>query len=206
MENVEKEHYIPETSRKNEGFLTSGQVNYVCRAGNFRKSGLQYTGALRVLKVMMGYEYLWVNVRVKGGAYGCMCSFGRSGDSYFVSYRDPNLGKTIETYEKAADAIAEFTADERTMTQYIIGAVSDLDVPMNPAAKGLYSLSAYMTGLDNATLQRERDELLAATEEDIRALSAHIRAFMQEDLLCVVGTASKVKEEQERFLKVENLF
>lgn len=57
------------------------------------------------------------------------------------------------------------------MTQYIIGAVSDLDVPMNPAAKGLYSLSAYMTGLDNATLQRERDELLAATEEDIRALS-----------------------------------
>ena len=206
MENVEKEHYIPETSRKNEGFLTSGQVNYVCRAGNFRKSGLQYTGALRVLKVMMGYEYLWVNVRVKGGAYGCMCSFGRSGDSYFVSYRDPNLGKTIETYEKAADAIAEFTADERTMTQYIIGAVSDLDVPMNPAAKGLYSLSAYMTGLDNATLQRERDELLAATEEDIRALSAHIRAFMQEDLLCVVGTASKIKEEQERFLKVENLF
>ena len=118
----------------------------------------------------------------------------------------PNLGKTIETYEKAADAIAEFTADERTMTQYIIGAVSDLDVPMNPAAKGLYSLSAYMTGLDNATLQRERDELLAVTEEDIRALSAHIRAFMQEDLLCVVGTASKVKEEQERFLKVENLF
>ena len=203
-EDVEKEHYIPEVSRKNEGFLTSGQVNYVCRAGNFRKSGLKYTGALRVLKVMMGYEYLWVNVRVKGGAYGC--SFGRSGDSYFVSYRDPNLGKTIEIYEKAADAIAEFTADERTMTQYIIGAVSDLDVPMNPAAKGLYSLSAYMTGLDDATLQRERDELLAATQEDIRALSAHIRAFMQENLLCVVGTASKVKEEQERFLKVENLF
>lgn len=203
---VEKAHYIPEVSRKNEGFLTSGQVNYVCRAGNFRKSGLKYTGALRVLKVMLGYEYLWVNVRVKGGAYGCMCSFGRSGDSYFVSYRDPNLGKTIDVYEKAADAIAEFTADERTMTQYIIGAVSDLDVPMNPAAKGLYSLSAYMTGLDDAALQREREELLSATVEDIRALSAHIRAFMQEDLLCVVGTASKVKEEQERFLKVENLF
>ena len=205
-EKVEKEHYIPEVSRKNEGFLTSGQVNYVCRAGNFRKSGLQYTGALRVLKVMMGYEYLWVNVRVKGGAYGCMCSFGRSGDSYFVSYRDPNLGRTIDIYEKAADAIAEFTADERTMTQYIIGAVSDLDVPMNPAAKGLYSLSAYMTGLDAQALQRERDELLAATQEDIRALSAQIRAFMEEDLLCVVGTASQVKEEQERFLKVENLF
>ena len=117
---VEKGKFVPTAVRRNEGFMTSGQVQYVCRAGNFRKKGLPYKGALRVLKVMMGYEYLWVNVRVKGGAYGCMCSFGRTGDCYFVSYRDPNLKDTIDVYEKAADTIALFEADERTMTQYII--------------------------------------------------------------------------------------
>ena len=202
---VKKEHFVPELSKKNEGFMTSGQVQYVCRAGNFRKKGLPYKGTLRVLKVMMGYEYLWVNVRVKGGAYGCMCSFGRSGDSYFVSYRDPNLSKTIDIYEKAAEAIANFTADERTMTQYIIGAISDLDMPMNPAAKGLRSLSAYMTGVTEEMLQQERDELLAATQEDIRALSDYIKAFMEQDYLCVVGNANKVKEEQKLFNKIENL-
>ena len=202
---VKKEHFVPELSKKNEGFMTSGQVQYVCRAGNFRKKGLPYKGTLRVLKVMMGYEYLWVNVRVKGGAYGCMCSFGRSGDSYFVSYRDPNLSKTIDIYEKASEAIANFTADERTMTQYIIGAISDLDMPMNPAAKGLRSLSAYMTGVTEEMLQQERDELLAATNEDIRALSEYIKAFMEQDYLCVVGNANKVKEEEKLFNKIENL-
>ena len=202
---VKKEKFVPMLSKKNEGFMTSGQVQYVCRAGNFRQKGLPYKGTLRVLKVMMGYEYLWVNVRVKGGAYGCMCSFGRSGDSYFVSYRDPNLTKTLDIYEKAAEAIANFTADERTMTQYIIGAISDLDMPMNPAAKGLRSLSAYMTGVTDEMLQQERDELLAATQEDIRELAAYISAFMEQDYLCVVGNANKIKEAENLFLKTENL-
>lgn len=203
---VKKEHYVPVVSKKNEGFMTSGQVQYVCRAGNFCKKGLPYTGALKVLKVLMGYEYLWMNVRVKGGAYGCMCSFGKTGESYFVSYRDPNLGKTLEVYEKAAQAISEFGADERTMTQYIIGAISDLDIPMNPAAKGLQSLSAYMTGLTDELQQRERDEVLSATPEDIRALSKYIQAFMEEDFLCVVGNSGKIKEEEKKFMKIENLF
>ncbi len=203
---VEKAAYKPVPERKNEGFMTAGQIQYVCRAGNYKKKGLPYTGALKVMKVMMGYEYLWMNVRVKGGAYGCMCNFGRTGESYFVSYRDPNLGKTLEVYEKAAEAIENYKADERTMTQYIIGAISDLDTPMNPSAKGLFSLSAYMTGLTNEKLQKERDEILGATPEDIRGLAAYIRAFMEDDFLCVVGNASKLKSEQNLFMKLENLF
>ncbi len=203
---VIKETYRPDPQRKNEGFMTAGQVQYVCRAGNFADKGLAYTGALRVLKVMMGYEYLWTNVRVKGGAYGCMCSFGRTGESYFVSYRDPNLAKTLEVYERAADAVARYEADESTMTRYIIGAISDLDMPMTPAAKGLYGLSAYMTGLDLEFLQRERDAILSAQAEDIRALADYIRAFMEDDFLCVVGNAGKLKADGEIFMKLENLF
>ncbi len=203
--NVKKEHYVPNVSKKNEGFMTSGQVQYVCRAGNFRRKGLPYTGALKVLKVLLGYEYLWMNVRVKGGAYGCMCSFGKTGESYFVSYRDPNLVKTLEVYEKAAQAISGFEADERTMTQYIIGAVSDLDTPLNPAAKGLQSLSAYMTGITDELQQMERDEVLSAAPEDIRALSEYIQAFMEEDFLCVVGNSSRIKDQEDKFMKIENM-
>lgn len=202
---TEKTPYRPVPERKNEGFQTSAQVQYVCRAGNFIQKGLPYTGALKVLKVMMGYEYLWNRIRVKGGAYGCMCSFGKSGDSYFVSYRDPNLEKTVEVYENAADYIASFEADERTMTQYIIGAVSELDVPMNPAAKGMYSLTGYMTNLPFERVQKERDELLSATPEDIRLLAGHIRAFMEADCLCAVGNEKKIGESG-LFERVEPLF
>ncbi len=203
---VKKERYVPEPVKKNEGFMTAGQVQYVCRAGNFKKKGLPYLGTLKVLKVMMGYEYLWMNVRVKGGAYGCMCSFGKTGDCYFVSYRDPNLARTVDVYEGAAQAVSSFDADERRMTQFIIGAVSELDMPMNPAAKGMNSLAAYMAGLTDEMQQKERDEVLNATPEDIRRLSEYIRAFMEDEQLCVVGNAGGIKKEEKIFQRIENLF
>lgn len=190
----------------NTGYKTSAQIQYVCRAGNYAKKGLAYHGALRVLRVMLGYEYLWQNVRVMGGAYGCMCSFSRTGDSYFTSYRDPNLEKTIRIYEEAADYIANLKVDERALTQYIIGAISELDMPMNPAAKGLYGLSAYMTGLTDEMLQKERNELLSADETVLRKLSEYVRAFISDKCLCVVGNAEKIKNAGNLFEKEENLF
>ena len=202
---VEKGTYKPEVSRKNEGFMTPGQVQYVCRAGNFLKKGLPYRGALKVLSVMMGYEYLWTNIRVKGGAYGCMCGFARTGDCYFVSYRDPNLGQTIDVYEEAADFIEGYNADERTMTQYIIGTFSQLDMPLTAAGKGRRSRDAYMSGLTFDMIQKEREEVIAATPDDIRGLAEYIRAFMRDDFLCVVGSEQKIRAEADKFMKIENL-
>lgn len=201
----ESRPYDPKPVKKNEGLMSSAQIQYVCRAGNYAKKGLPYTGALRALKVIMSYEYLWTQVRVKGGAYGCMCQFGKTGESYFVSYRDPNLEKTLEVYENAADFVEAFEADERTMTQYIIGAVSALDMPLTPAAKGVYSLAGYMTGLTFEKVQQERDELLAADAGTIRKLAAYIRAFMEDGCLCVVGNEEKIKRQEALFGSVEYL-
>ena len=198
--------FEPEVTKKNEGFMTSGQVQYVCSAGNFFKKGYEYTGAFQVLKVMMGYEYLWSQIREKGGAYGCMCAFGKTGDCYFVSYRDPNLEKTIDVYKHATEAVASFTADERTMTQYIIGAVSEMDTPMTPSALGVFSLGGYMTRRSEADMQKERDQVLNCTEKDIQALAGHIRAFMSEDALCVVGNADKILSAKALFDRTEQLF
>ncbi|MBO5293260.1 MAG: insulinase family protein [Lachnospiraceae bacterium] len=203
---TEKTEFVLVPEKKNEGFQASSQVQFVCRAGNFVTKGLPYTGALRVLRVMMGYDYLWTNVRVKGGAYGCMCNFGKNGDSYFVSYRDPNLEKTIEVYEKAADYIAAYQADERTIMQYIIGAISELDIPMTPATKGARSLGAWMSGQTAEDVQKERDELLSVDEEKIRALSAYVKAFLSDECLCVVGNDEKLNSQSSLFEHMENLF
>ncbi len=191
---------------KNEGFTSASQVQYVCRAGNYIDSGLAYTGSLRALKVIMGYDYLWNNIRVKGGAYGCMSGFGLNGDSYFVSYRDPNLTKTIEVYEGVSEYIKNFNADDRAMTQYIIGAISDLDTPLNPANKAIKSLGAYMTGLDEDFLQQERDELLSTTSETIRGLAAYAEAVLDDKCLCVVGNDEKIRDSVDIFGSVAPLF
>lgn len=203
---LREEGFTLKAEKKNEGFMTAGQVQYVCRAGNFADKGLPYTGALKVLKVMMGYDYLWNQVRVKGGAYGCMCGFYKNGDGYFVSYRDPNLQKTIEVYENAAQYIKNDKLDERMVTQFIIGAISELDTPMTPATKGLYSMGGYLTGLSMERVQKEREELLATTRETLCGLYKYVQAFMDGENLCVIGNGEKIKENKELFYKVEQLF
>ena len=199
------ERVVPVVKR-NEGFQTSAQVQYVCRAGNFAREGLAYTGSLKVLRVIMGYDYLWNNVRVKGGAYGCMSAFRRDGSSYFVSYRDPNLGKTVEIYEKVTEYLDGFCADEREMTQFIIGTISGEDTPMTPSLKGRRSFAAYMSNIDEKMLQKERDELLATTQEDIRGLAKYMTAFLEQDCICVIGNSNAIESERQLFEHIEPLF
>ena len=92
------------------------------------------------------------------------------------------------------------------MTQAVIGTISEMDTPLNPAAKGLRALSLYLTHQTEADLQRERDQVLDATAEDIRALAGHIRAVLEQGCLCVVGSEKKIREEKERFLVLEQLY
>lgn len=192
--------------KKNEGFMDASQVQYVSRAGNFRKAGYSYTGALRILKVLLSYDYLWLNVRVKGGAYGCMSGFTRRGDCYFSSYRDPNLSKTNQIYEGIPEYLRNFTVEEKDMTKYIIGTFSDVDAPLTPAGKVGRSATAYLTGLTYEMIQKEREEILNAGQEDIRALFGIVEAILKEDALCVIGNEEKLKEEKELFMELKNLY
>lgn len=192
--------------KKNEGFMDASQVQYVSRAGNFCKEGYTYTGALRILKVLLSYDYLWINVRVKGGAYGCMSGFTRRGDGYFTSYRDPNLSKTNEIYEGIPEYLENFQVEEKDMTKYIIGTFSSVDAPLTPAGKTGRSATAYLTGVTEEMLQKEREEILHATQEDIRALSGIVKAVLKEDAFCVIGNEEKLKEEKELFMELKNLY
>ena len=193
-------------TKKNEGFLDASQVQYVSRAGNFAKKGFAYTGALKILKVILSYDYLWINIRVKGGAYGCMSGFMRNGDAYFTSYRDPNLRKTNEIYEKTPEYLRSFSADERDMTKYIIGTISELDTPLNPSAKGMRSLSAYLDEVSYEDVQRERDEIINAQTEDIRALAELMEAVLSGNNFCVIGNEDAIKKEEDMFETIENLY
>lgn len=198
--------FIPEVSVRNEGMMSSSMVNYVCRGGNYIQKGFSYTGSLRVLRVIMSYDYLWMNVRVKGGAYGCMCSFTKNGDSFFVSYRDPNLVKTIETYEGIEQYVTDFNVDSRSMTQYIIGAISEMDTPLTPSAKATRSMGAYFTNVSKADYQKERDEVLSTDIDSIRALGKVIHGILEDNYLCVVGNEEMIKANKDRFMNLENLF
>lgn len=188
-----------------EAFIDASQIQYVAKTGDFICEGYEYTGALRLLRIILSYDYLWINVRVKGGAYGCMNTFLRSGESYFVSYRDPNLSDTLDVYDRIPEYIKSFSPDERDMTKYIIGTFSALDTPMNPEAKGSRSLSAYLEGITYEQIQKERNEILNAQPEDIRRLADLVEAVLKKDSICVIGNENMIKESAELFENVEKL-
>ena len=202
---AEKPQLLLEGNR-NEGFRTPSQVNYVARAGRYDTSKLPYTGALRVLKVILNYEYLWIHLRVKGGAYGCMAGFGRSGEGYLCSYRDPHLKATLDTYAGLPDYIRSFTATERDMTKYIIGAISELDTPRTHANAAALSVSAYLSHVTNEMLQRERDEVLQTTEQDIRALADYAEAILSVGAACTIGSGAEIDAHKELFQTTEELY
>lgn len=188
-----------------EAFIDASQIQYVAKTGDFICEGYEYTGALRLLRIILSYDYLWINVRVKGGAYGCMNTFFRSGESYFVSYRDPNLSDTLDVYDRIPEYIKSFSPDERDMTKYIIGTFSALDTPMNPEAKGSRSLSAYLEGITYEQIQKERNEILNAQPEDIRRLADLVEAVLKKDSICVIGNENMIKESAGLFENVEKL-
>lgn len=197
---------IPFTvDKKNEGFITSSQVQYVAKGANFIRLGYKYTGAMKVLETIMRYEYLWTNIRVLGGAYGAFVKFRRDGNMYFGSYRDPNLVETLKVYDNTAEFLRNFNVSDREMTKYIIGTISGIDMPLTPVLKGDLATSAYITNTTEELIQQQRDEILSTTQEDIRALADLVEACMKENAICVLGSSAKVNEAKEVFKTVTTI-
>lgn len=200
----EETKILPENME--EGFATAGGVQYVACAGNFATKGYEYTGALNVLQVIFSYEYLWLNIRVKGGAYGCMCSFMPQGDSMFVSYRDPNLLETYQVFENAADFVEHFDIDDRDMVKYIIGTISNMDTPLEPDDLGERSFQAYLLGRTEAELQKYRDQVLSCDQETIRSLAPYVRCVVDAGNNCTIGNEDKLEEAKDKFKEIRHVF
>ena len=192
--------------QNNIGIATSSKVQYVAKGYNFKALGYEYTGHLQVLKTIISLNYLWNKIRIEGGAYGAMTNFSRSGNMFFTSYRDPHLNKTIDTYNKAEDYVRNFQADEREMTKYILGTISKIDAPMTPSAKGEKAATYYFCNITQEDLQKEREEIVSTTVEDLRAQADLIRDVMGKNYLCVVGNEHKLKENTHLFDEIDGVF
>ncbi|MEG0774025.1 insulinase family protein [Clostridium sp.] len=203
---VHKQSYSFSESQKNEGLLTPSNVQYVAKGYNFRKLGYEYTGKLLVLKTIISLDYLWNKVRVQGGAYGGFATLVRSGNLVFVSYRDPNLVETLEAYNKAVDYVAIFEADEREMIKYIIGTISELDSPLTPSMKGEKAVSMYIRGISKEDRQREREQVLATTVNDIKSFEDLLKHVMDKNFFAVLGNDAKIKDNKELFNNLESVF
>jgi hypothetical protein len=194
-----KNAFAFDTEIANEGFLTAAKIQYVSQGYNIRALGYQYAGSQLVLKGILSMDYLWNRVRVQGGAYGAFISIGRGGDLYFGSYRDPKLKKTFEAYQGVVDYINQLDLSKRELEKYIIGTISSKDVPLSASVKGEIADNFYFSGVTAADLQKERDEILETTVEQLKSYAKMIAAVLEKNAICVLGSEEAINEEKELF-------
>lgn len=203
VEEFKREHYSYPRKPLNEGLYSQSRVQYVGKGANFIELGHEYTGALNVLETILRYEYFWTKIRVQGGAYGSFASFTRAGNLTFSSYRDPNLAKTLETFDATADFLKNFDVSDREMDKYIIGTLSKLDKPLTPALKGQLAAEFCLNNITYADRQKSRNEILSARQEDIRALSKLVGDCMNQNCLCVFGNEEILKANAQLFGEIK---
>ncbi len=204
VDEYQREHYSFPCKPKNEGLYSQSRVQYVGKGANFIELGHEYTGALNILETILRYEYLWIKIRVQGGAYGAFASFNRNGNLFFGSYRDPNLSETLKTFDGTADFLKNFDVSDREMDKYIIGTLSKSDKPLTPSLKGQVAADFCLRNITYADRQKSRDEILSARQEDIRALSKLVADCMKQNYLCVFGNEEIIKEHKEIFGEIKS--
>lgn len=204
VNSLSSQKYSFPLSAVNEGLLSKSSVQYVASGGNFKDLGYEYSGRFEVLKNILREEYLWNMIRVQGGAYNASCGFGREGNVYFSSFRDPNLLKTLDVFNSVGSFLKDFDTDD--FEKFIVGAIGALDKPLTASMKGEKTLGMYFSGISFDDLQRERDEVLGTKISDIREFSGLFDELFKKKYFCVFGNEEEVRKNSEMFGKLINVY
>lgn len=189
--------------KRDEGFLAASKVQYVIQGYDFKKLGYSWNGKMYVLNQILSTDWLQSKIRVIGGAYGGFSNFSPSGTVYFNSYRDPNLKETLANYEAIPDYLDKLEVDDKEMTRYIIGTISNLDNPLTPSQKGNVAVRYYLEKTTPENIQKDRDEVLSVTLQDIKAFKKMVADVLNQKTFCVYGNEEKVKSAKDIFGALE---
>ncbi|PID56739.1 peptidase M16 [candidate division KSB3 bacterium] len=184
----------PQPFSSHEGLTIPAQVNFVAKGANLYKNGYTYHGSSAVITQYLRSSWLWEKVRVQGGAYGGFCSFNRrSGLFSYLSYRDPNLLKTLENYDLTAKFLQDTTLDDEELTKTIIGAIGQIDDYQLPDAKGYSSMVRYLLGENDEFHQNIRDEVLSTTVQDFKDFAEVLERVSDQGDVVVLGSEDAIQ-------------
>ncbi|WP_455256583.1 insulinase family protein [Peptoniphilus asaccharolyticus] len=193
-----KEEYSPvefefTPCAKNQGFTTSANVNYVSKGYNLKEFGVNYSGIMPVIGNILSADFLHNQIRAKGGAYGAGVRFSMSDDIVTYSYRDPNLEKTVEVYDKMSEYIDSLNLSEEDLKNYIIGTMNAFDPLLGAAEKGSANFSRFMTNLTEEMVAEFKEQALNTKLSDIKALSSAIKQAMDKNYVAAIGSKEMIE-------------
>ena len=192
---ISMHEWAPVLSTGNEGLTIPAKFNYVGKAADTFRHGYKLHGSYPVIAGYLKTTWLWDMVRLQGGAYGVFSLLDNlSGVFAFLSYRDPNILKTLSIFDGSGDFLRTLQLSDQELTKSIIGAIGRLDQYLLPDAKGFTSLKRYLSGVTDEYRQQIRDEVLATTARDFASFGEVLDSVARTGRVIVLGSENAIKE------------
>lgn len=202
LETYEKKEFSFTPMKKKEGFKTSADVNYVS-LGN--KLNMEYDSKFTVLNNLVSTEFLYTEIRAKGGAYGAGMLTSLNNNFATYSYRDPNLEKTLEIYKQIPEFLRNTRVKENDLLPFIIGAVGKIDPPRTERSKAFYDMTQYITGLTNSDIEDMIKNALKTDIVTLKSTANKIEELIETSSLAVLGNSQTIENNKELFDEIIEL-
>lgn len=196
---------VPTPRDRHEAFVIPSDICFAARACDPRRLGLDVTGAWAVAANALSYDYLWNEIRVKGGAYGCGFRAAGERQAAFYTYRDPAIDPSIERVARAGEWLGSFEPDEAAFEGFIVSCVSGMDAPVKPYALTKRRNTTYLAGLDPHAREERRAQMLATTPGELRSLGTDVTRIAAESPTCVFGGRDVIAKSNAGFNVVDLL-
>ncbi|MBR5140553.1 MAG: insulinase family protein [Clostridia bacterium] len=183
---------ISPLEKRREGIKIPAKVGFASAVAYAEPDSMADFGVRCVASNLVSYEYLWSEIRVKGGAYGAGMSSLRTGQSSFYSYRDPSPHKSLERMINAADFLIDSVEGGADIEKYIIGAIGDSSPYLTPRARGSIGTQRYLSLLTDEMRRELREGILTADSEGIRKFAQKLKAAMGSAAYCIVAPEDKL--------------
>ncbi len=206
-ERTDTEHALtlPTPVLKREAFVIPSDICFAARGCDPRSLGIETDGAWSVAANALSYDYLWNEIRVKGGAYGCGFRASGKRTAAFYTYRDPAVDPSQERIARAGAWLSEFEPSREAFEGFIVSCVSGVDAPVKPFALTKRRNTAHLTGQDPDQRAKMRAEMLACTPERLRELGGEVSRIAAEAPLCVFGGREILEASTEGFEVIDLL-
>lgn len=196
---------VPTPRDRHEAFVIPSDICFAARACDPRRLGIDVTGAWAVAANALSYDYLWNEIRVKGGAYGCGFRAAGERQTAFYTYRDPAIDPSIERVARAGEWLGSFEPDEAAFEGFIVSCVSGMDAPVKPYALTKRRNTTYLAGLDPHAREERRAQMLAATPGELRSLGANVTRIAAVSPTCVFGGRDVIAKSNAGFNVIDLL-
>ncbi len=200
-----QEFLIPALPR-HEALITSAEVVYAVQSGTLLPHGNNYNGHFEVLKTYLSRDYLWNSVRQMGGAYGCFIQFSHiSGNFAVISYRDPQVRKTYESYQAMPKVIADLELPREVLQQLIIGTYGSFNPHQAAAGKGATARNEYLNGITPEYKQQRIEEIISTSVKDMRSFALAFETMLNNSHRMIIGNRAKIEADSDLFEQISEL-